>query len=282
MSRCRNEPLETDGVTIKLVVSDVDGTLVRQDKSLSPQVVAAVHRLRAAGVSFTLISARPVSGVMPLVAALDIDVPLAAINGGILFRPDKSVIAEHSIERAVVEGVFALAEGSAVDRWVFAGGQWFASSGEGVHVEHERIASNQAPVIRADFADLYDRADKVTFVSDDRALLKALADKAVSAFGDRATIGQSQVYYLDVTDVAANKGDGVAALAQMLGVDLADTLVLGDMDNDIAMFDRAGLSVAMGQAPDAVKVRADWVSSSNEEDGVAHAIDAFILPKVSS
>lgn len=269
-------------MTIKLVVSDVDGTLVRKDKSLGPQTIAAVGRLRAAGVPFTLISARPVSGVMPLIAALGVDIPLAAINGGILFRPDGGVIEEHRIERAVVEGVFALAEKSPVDRWVFAGGQWYASRGEGVHVEHERIASNQAPVIRTGFADLYARADKVTFVSDDRDLLESLAGKASAAFGDRATIGQSQVYYLDVTDTAANKGDGVAALAQMIGVELADTVVLGDMDNDVAMFDRAGLSVAMGQAPDAVKAKADWVSSSNEQDGVAQAIDAFILPRVSA
>jgi Cof subfamily protein (haloacid dehalogenase superfamily) len=269
-------------VTIRLVVSDVDGTLVRKDKSLSPQTIAAVHRLRAAEIPFTLISARPVSGVLPLVTPLGIDIPLAAFNGGILFRPGGSEIVAHPIDRAVAEGVFALAEGLAVDRWVFAGGQWHASSDRGVHVEHERVASNQAPMVRSDFADLYDTADKVTFVSDDRALLKALAERAIAAFGARATIGQSQTYYLDVTDTAANKGDGVAALAKMLGIDLADVVVLGDMDNDIAMFDRAGLSVAMGQAPDTVKAKADWVSSSNEEDGVAHAIDAFILPKVQS
>lgn len=268
------------GATIRLVVSDVDGTLVRKDKSLSPQVVAAVKRLGEAGVPFTLISARPVSGIMPLVAPLGIDIPIAAFNGGILFRPDGSEIVAHPIDRAVVEGVFALAEGRAVDRWVFAAGQWYASSDKGVHVAHERVASNQAPVVRGDFTDLYDSADKLTFVSDDRPLLKELADRAAAAFGDRATIGQSQTYYLDVTDTAANKGDGVAALARMLGVDMADVAVFGDMDNDVPMFDRAGFSVAMGQAPDAVKARADAVSTSNEEDGVAHAIDAFILPKV--
>jgi Cof subfamily protein (haloacid dehalogenase superfamily) len=267
---------------IKLVVSDVDGTLVRKDKSLSPRTIAAVHRLRAANIPFTLISARPVSGIMPLVAPLGIDIPVAAFNGGILFRPDGSEIVAHPVERAVVEGVFALAEGLAVDRWVFAGGQWYASTDQGVHVEHERVASNQAPVVRSDFGDLYDAADKLTFVSDDRTLLKGLAERAVAAFGDRATIGQSQTYYLDVTDTAANKGDGVAALAELLGVDLADVAVFGDMDNDVAMFDRAGFSVAMGQAPESVKARADEISSSNEEDGVAHAIDAFILPKVTT
>lgn len=269
-------------MTIRLVVSDVDGTLVRKDKSLSPQVIAAVHRLRAAGIPFTLISARPVSGIMPLIAPLGIDIPLAAVNGGILFRPDGSVITAKKIDAEIVAGIFALIADAAVDRWVFADDRWYASTDQGTHVDHERVASNQQPVLRDDFADLYDRADKLTFVSDDPALLKALAEKAKAAFGGKASIGQSQTYYLDVTDLAANKGDGVAALAKLLGVDLGDVAVFGDMDNDVPMFARAGLSVAMGQAPDNVKATADHVSSSNQEDGVAHAIDTFILPKVPS
>lgn len=269
-------------MTIKLVVSDVDGTLVRKDKSLSPQVIAAVHRLRAVGIPFTLISARPVSGVMPLVAPLGIDIPVAAVNGGIIFRPDGSVMSEHRVDPEAVAGIFALAEGLAVDRWIFADNRWYASSGIGGHVTSERVSSNQSPVLRHDFSDLYDRADKVTFVSDDPPLLKGLAERAVAAFGTRATIGQSQTYYLDVTDTAANKGDGVAELARVLGVDLAEIAVMGDMDNDVAMFRRAGLSVAMGQAPDAVKAEADFVSSTNQEDGVAHAIDTFILPRVAA
>lgn len=269
-------------MTVKLVVSDVDGTLVRKDKSLSPQVIAAVHRLRAVGIPFTLISARPVSGIMPLIGPLGINIPLAAVNGGILFRPDGSVIAAKKIDAATVAGIFELVGNAAVDRWVFADDYWYASTDQGTHVEHERVASNQQPILREDFTDLYDRADKLTFVSDDPTLLKSLAENAKVAFGGKASIGQSQTYYLDVTDLAANKGDGVAALAKLLGVDLAEVAVFGDMDNDVPMFARAGLSVAMGQAPENVKSAADHVSSSNQEDGVAHAIDAFILPKVTS
>ncbi len=267
------------GATIRLVVSDVDGTLVRKDKSLSPEVIAAVHRLRGAGIAFTLISARPMSGVMPLVAPLGIDIPVAGINGGVIFRPDGSVIAEHRVDAGVVAGLFAMAEGVAVDRWIFADNRWYVSSLDGERIAHESIASNAEPVLRADFSDLYDRTDKVTFVSFDAPMLRALTQRAAAAFGDRATVGQSQTYYLDVTDTAANKGDGVAALAKMLGIDLADVAVFGDMDNDVAMFERAGFSVAMGQAPDAVKARADEVSTSNDENGVAHAIDSFILPR---
>jgi Cof subfamily protein (haloacid dehalogenase superfamily) len=267
-------------MTIRLVVSDVDGTLVRKDKSLSQQVIAAVHRLRAAEIPFTLISARPVSGVLPLIAPLGIDIPLAAFNGGVLFRPDGSIIEQHVVDEEVVRGMFALAAELDVGRWVFADNKWYSSTSEGLRVERERLASNQAPILRSDFSDLYARADKVTFVSEDRDLLAGLAEKASALFGDRATIGQSQTYYLDVTDTLANKGDGVAALARELGIDLADIVVLGDMDNDVAMFVRAGLSIAMGQAPDSVKAAADLVSSTNEADGVAHAIDALILPRL--
>lgn len=269
-------------MTIRLVVSDVDGTLVRKDKSLSPQVIAAVQRLRAAGVPFTLISARPMSGMIPLIAPLGIDIPLAAVNGGIIFRPDGAVLSACHVDRAVVEGVLAIVGDAPVDLWVFADQRWYATSDQGVHVEHERVASAQSAVLRDDFADLYDRVDKLTIVSDDAPLLKSLADKAKAKFGTAATIAQSQTYYLDVTGVTANKGDGVAALAKMLGVEMADVAVFGDMENDVPMFDRAGFSVVMGQAPDSVKAKADEVSSSNEEDGVAHAIDAFILPKVKS
>jgi hydroxymethylpyrimidine pyrophosphatase-like HAD family hydrolase len=146
----------------------------------------------------------------------------------------------------------------------------------------DKDAAGLKAITADDFSDLYDRADKITFVSDDPPVLKDLAARGVAQFGARATIGQSQTYYLDVTDTHANKGDGVAELAAILGVDLAHVAVFGDMDNDVAMFARAGMSVAMGQAPDTVKSAADFVSTSNEQDGVAHAIDAFVLAKAAA
>jgi Cof subfamily protein (haloacid dehalogenase superfamily) len=268
-----------EGEAIKLVVSDVDGTLVDKDKKLTQPTIDAVKRLEAAGLGFTIISARPRSGMMPIANALEVDVPMGAFNGGTIFTRDGGVIAAHRIDRAVVEGIFALAEGLAVDRWVFAEDRWYASSNSGVHVEHERIASNQSPFVTADFATFYDRADKVTFVSDDPDLLAGLRRKAIAKFGKVATIVQSQTYYLDVTAVQANKGDGIAALAQALGVPLGATVAIGDQANDVAMFDRAALSIVMGQAPQAVKAKADRVTATNDEDGVAKAIDEIILSR---
>lgn len=260
---------------IKLVVSDVDGTLVDGKKQLTPGVKAAVGRLRAAGVQFTIVSARPRSGMMPIADALEIDTPMGAFNGGTVFTRDGTVTSQTFVDRAVVEGVFKVVEGAAVDTWVFADDQWFASTDQGAHVTSERVSSNQAPVVRHDFTDLFDRVDKITFVSDDAALLRSLAEQARD-FADKATIAQSQTYYLDVTALAANKGDGVVALSDTLGVPLSATAVFGDQANDLPMFARASVSYAMGQGPEAVRAKATHVVAPNTADGVAEAIDLVL------
>jgi len=262
-----------------LVVCDVDGTLVDKQKRLSEANVAAVKRLRAHGFGFTLISARPVSGMMPLAERLALDVPMAAFNGGIISRRDGSIAEHHTIPGEVARGVFEAVADAPVDRWVFAEDRWYASTDQGVHVDHERLASAQEPIVRGGVDELLDAADKITFVSDDHALLATLAER-VKPFADRATIVQSQVYYLDVTARAANKGDGVAALAHAIGVSLAKTIAIGDQANDLAMFARAGRSIAMGNATDAVKAEADDVTIANDADGVAHAIDNLILGRM--
>jgi hydroxymethylpyrimidine pyrophosphatase-like HAD family hydrolase len=108
-------------------------------------------------------------------------------------------------------------------------------------------------------------------------LLARLDGEIAAALGQFATVGRSQPYYLDITAPQANKGDGVAALAAAIGVPLTNVAVLGDEHNNLPMFARAGLSIAMGQGSDAVRSAADWVTLPNEEDGVAHAIDKIIL-----
>ncbi|WEK45041.1 MAG: Cof-type HAD-IIB family hydrolase [Candidatus Sphingomonas colombiensis] len=262
-----------------LVVCDVDGTLVDKQKRLTETTIAAVARLRKAGIRFTIISARPMSGMMPLAERLALDVPMGAFNGGIIFRRDGSIAEHHVIPADVSRGVFDLIGDAAVDRWVFADNHWYASTDQGVHVEHERLASAQEPIIRDTFDDLLDRADKITFVSDDAALLVALAEK-VKPFVDRATIVQSQTYYLDITALPANKGDGITALAHAMNVPLKHIVAIGDQANDLAMFERAGRSIAMGNATDAVKGRANDVTTGNDADGVAHAIDNLILGRM--
>ena len=261
---------------IWLLVSDIDGTLVRNDKSLAPATIGAFARLRAAGVKATLISARPPSGMLALAQALDIQGPLGAFNGGTILRGDGTIENAHRLEPAVARTTLALLDRAGVDVWLFARGLWYARTAQGVRVPHERLAADIEPTLVSGFDDI-DQVDKIVGLSEDFVGLERLEDVVKQAIGASATIARSQPYFLDITAPAANKGDGVAAIAQAAGVPLPQVAVIGDMPNDLPMFARAGLSIAMGQAPEAVRTAADVVTASNEQDGVAAAIDRILL-----
>jgi Cof subfamily protein (haloacid dehalogenase superfamily) len=265
-------------MSLRFVISDVDGTLVTHDKKLAPSTIDAVARLQAAGVPFTIISARPPSGIAWLVEALKPSGPIAAFNGGTIVAPDGTVVERHVLPRSAVEASFAAAEGSGADPWLFADGRWHIMDMGNPHVPHEILSAAQEPVVEHDMAHLFDTVDKLTWVSDEPAILHDIQARMRETIGDAATIGLSQTYYLDLTHPIANKGEGVATLARTAGVPLEQVAVLGDQYNDVPMFERAGIAVAMGQAPDGVKEKAGHVTTSNDEDGVAHAIDTILLP----
>lgn len=262
---------------IRLIISDIDGTLVRQDKSLSDGVISAVGRARTVGIAVSLISARPPSGMLWIAKRLELTGVLGAFNGGTIVRPDGTIVSADQIEPECAARALALLDHPAVTPWLFAGGLWYAFTTDDVYVPRERRAANIEPIIRDNFAGLLAHPDKIVGVSHDHTLLARLDVQIAAALGQAATVGRSQPYYLDITAPRANKGDGVAALAAAIGVPLANVAVLGDERNDLPMFGRAGLSIAMGQGPDTVRSAADRVTLSNEEDGVAHAIDKIIL-----
>jgi Cof subfamily protein (haloacid dehalogenase superfamily) len=267
-------------MSLRFVISDVDGTLVNNAKKLTQPTIDAIAKLEAAGIPFTIISARPPSGIAFLVETLKPTGPIAAFNGGTIIAPDGSVIERHMLDREMVEKSFAIAGRSAATPWIFAEGRWHIVDPANPHVPHEVLASAQQPLIETDMTPLFGEVDKLTWVSDDPALLHDLQGQMRAAIGDAATIGMSQTYYLDLTSPVANKGEGVATLARIAGVDLAQVAVLGDQYNDVPMFERAGIAIAMGQAPEPVKAKADYISTSNDADGVAHAIEAILLPMV--
>ena len=266
---------ETAAGKLRLFVSDVDGTLVRHDKTLSDANIAAAGRLADAGIAMSLISARPPSGMLWIAEKLGLDGPFAAFNGGTLFDRTGTVRWAARLADDVAAKCMALLEGRA-EFWVFAKSQWFAHSGEGKHAERERLSAGLEPTVRDDFSDLAHEVDKIVCVSDDSALLDTIEREVRECIGGTAYIVRSQPYYLDVTAPAANKGDGIAAIAAAFGAPLAQVAVAGDMNNDVPMFERAGSAIAMGQAPEQVRDAASFVSASNDEDGVAEAIDRLL------
>ena len=264
---------------ISLLVADVDGTLVTPEKTLTADAMAAVHNLSEAGVSFTLVSSRPPRGLAGLVATLDLKLPFAAFNGGALVRPDFSIIETHRLSSRTASAMLELLDRHDIEAWVFAEGDWRLRNPDGPYVASNRRTVGFDPTLVQGFEDVIDRIDKIVGVSDHPARLAQVEMEARRLLQGEATINLSNACYLDVTHPDANKGRAVEALCGLLDIDLRQTAVIGDMTNDVAMFEIAGLAIAMGQAPDVVKKSADVVTGSNAEDGFSWAVENLILPR---
>ena len=270
-----------DSPPIRLVISDVDGTLVTTDKRLTPAAIEAVRSLKAAGVRFTLISARPPLGLAAVAEALGVSEPMGGFNGGTLFTPDQSPIEAHRLDPGAAREAIARLEHAAVEVWVYADGTWRLKDANGLHADLERRTIGFGPTVVDSFEDVIGRVDKIVGVSDDHGLLARLMAELREELSGRARIDQSQTFYLDVTHPQADKGDGVRALCRRIGVEPQNTAVVGDMFNDVAMFQVAGFSIAMAQSPDAVKAAAKAISpAGNDDDGFARAVREILLPRI--
>lgn len=264
---------------LALVVSDVDGTLVTPDKTLTPAAIAAARRLSEAGIGFTLCSSRPPFGLKGLVAALDLRLPLGAFNGGAIVAPDLAPIARTLIPAPTARRAAALMERAGLDIWVFADGLWAARDPEAAYVDLERRTLDADPTIVPDLGDLLGRAAKVVGVSADPALVRRAESELAEALGDAALVHRSQPYYLDVTPPGVSKGSFVAWLARRLGIARQDIATIGDAGNDRAMFEASGLSVAMGNAPPELRRAASFVTGDNRSEGFAAAIERLLASR---
>jgi Cof subfamily protein (haloacid dehalogenase superfamily) len=263
---------------ISLVVSDVDGTLVTPDKRLTPSAVAAVERLREAGIGFSVCSSRPPFGLRMLIAPLRLELPFGGYNGGAIVAPDLSVVEQKLLPPEVAREAVAVFRQHRIDCWVFSGDGWLVANPEGAHVAHETRTVETPPTVVPDFSEAHLGAvGKIVGPSDDHALVARLAELLQGRLGGRAGVGRSQPYYCDVIPPGIDKGRLVALLAARLGVPQSEILVLGDMENDLLMFQRAGFAVAMGNASDEVKRAAQATTLSNEEDGFAAAIARYVF-----
>jgi Cof subfamily protein (haloacid dehalogenase superfamily) len=273
-----NDSVETLMTSIKLLIADVDGTLVTQAKVLTARAIDAAARLRAAGIELAITSGRPPRGMAMLVEPLRLTTPLAAFNGGIFIKPDLvTILEQHTIPLPVAVEVTDYLLGTGIDVWVYRGADWLIRDPRAPHVAHEEHTVQFAPTVTADIRKVLDGAIKIVGVSDDAPRLEKCEAELRARIGDHASAARSQPYYLDVTHPQANKGNVVRHCASQLGVPFSAIAAIGDMPNDVLMFGVAGVSIAMGNASREVQRTARYVTTSNEEEGFANAIDRFIL-----
>jgi Cof subfamily protein (haloacid dehalogenase superfamily) len=262
---------------ISAVVSDVDGTLMTDDKRLTPLAQAAVARLHARGIIFTIISSRPPRGVRMLLDPLEIKTPFGCFNGGLIARPDLSVITAHVLSSQVARCAVDILSARGAQSWIFAGPDWLVRDSDAPYVGLEERTVRFRPTVVEEFGSALDVAAKIVGVSADFELLARCEREVGAALAGQASVVRSQPYYLDITHPLANKGVALSALAALLSVPLAEIAVIGDGGNDVAMFERSGLNIAMGNASAPVQRAAHFVTDTNREEGFANAIDRFIL-----
>ena len=266
------------GKQIKLLLADVDGTLVTQDKVLTEQAIAATDELRQAGVTLALTSGRPPRGMSMLIEPLKLEGAIAGFNGGVFVHPDMSVIESHKLDLKTAKECLQLILDQGLDAWLYTEKEWLIRDAKAPHVARETWTVKFDARVVKDFSD-EQLADvvKIVGVSDDLAKVAACEKLAQQKLGDRASAARSQPYYLDVTNPQANKGGVVLMLAKLNNIKPEEIATIGDMPNDVLMFKKSGMSIAMGNASDEVKSQATEVTASNQEDGFAKAVRKFIL-----
>ena len=273
--------------TVKLLLADVDGTLVTMDKVLTDRAIQSVQQLHKAGILFAITSGRPPRGMAMLIDPLDIQTPIAAFNGGLLVDRDMKVIEQRVLPADLVTPVADMMSSHNLDVWLYSGADWYVPTADGPHVAREAWTVKFEPkVMSGGISGLPESVTrtvaKLVGVSDDHDAVEKATSAVHDTFGDHVTAAQSQPYYLDVTHPLANKGAVAKYLAAKYSLDPEEIATIGDMPNDVLMFAHSGLSIAMGQSSPEVKRAARRVTTSNDDEGFANAVDKFILGSSSS
>ncbi len=263
---------------IKMVIADVDGTLVTQEKVLTKRAADAVLRLHNAGIQFSVTSGRPPRGMAMLIDPLKLIQPLAAFNGGVLIEPDlMTVVDQNFLPVGVPEQVIETIEKHGLDVWIYTDTEWFVRDVNGAHVAREQWTVKFPPKVVKTFDGLLGRVAKIVGVSDNLEGVAKCETDVQHAGGTHISAARSQPYYLDVTHPNANKGEVVLAMSKLLSIPVDQIATLGDMPNDVLMFKKSGVSIAMGNASKEVQSSATYVTATNEDEGFAKAIEQFVL-----
>lgn len=269
-------------MAIKLIAIDMDGTLLDPENNITSGVKQAITAARQQGVAVVLATGRPYIGVKRYLEQLDMLSPddyCVTYNGALVQKAASGqCVAETTLGYEDYRYLEALSRQlgvhfHALDHHIL----YTANRDISRYTVHE-AALTGIPLhfCEPEQMDPAIRFPKVMMI-DEPALLDAAIAALPPETRTRYTVLKSAPYYLELLDKRVNKGTGVQALAGVLGLQPENVMAIGDQENDMAMLHYAGTGVAMGNAIDSVKAVADFVTKTNGEDGVAHAIKHFVL-----
>jgi Cof subfamily protein (haloacid dehalogenase superfamily) len=271
-------PATNQRARIRLLIADIDGTLITREKLLTPSSVQAVQRLKDAGILFGVTTGRPPAGTRMLLDSLPGLKFIAGFNGGIIVRRDFSLFKQNLLAPEAAQKVVRIIEEHKMDVWLYTDKDWFVRDPRAYRVDTEERTVQFPPKVTPSFAGLFDQVAKIVGISQNYETVARCERDVQERCGASVSAARSQPFYLDVTHPKANKGEVVVMAAEFAGIPLEEIATIGDMPNDITMFEKSGVSIAMGNASPEVQKAATYVTASNQEEGFAVAVQDFILP----
>lgn len=269
----------------KLLVLDVDGTLLNDEREISKRTLAALLKVQQMGVRIVLASGRPTYGLMPLAKTLELGnyggfvlsyngcQIIKAQNGEILFERRINPEMLPYLEKKARKNGFAI--------FTYHDDTLITDSPDNEYIKNEALLNNLKIIKEDEFSTAIDFAPcKCMLVSDKEEALIELEQHWEKRLAGTLDAFRSEPYFLEVVPCGVNKANTLGALLEHLGVTREEVIAVGDGVCDVTMLQLAGMGVAMGHSQDSVKVCADYVTASNEEDGVALAVEKLILAEV--
>ena len=269
----------------KLLVLDVDGTLLNDEREISKRTLAALLKVQQMGVRIVLASGRPTYGLMPLAKTLELGnyegfvlsyngcQIIKAQNGEILFERRINPEMLPYLEKKARKNGFAI--------FTYHDDTLITDSPDNEYIKNEALLNNLKIIREDEFSTAIDFAPcKCMLVSDKEKALIGLEQHWEKRLAGTLDTFRSEPYFLEVVPCGVNKANTLGALLEHLGVTREEVIAVGDGVCDVTMLQLAGMGVAMGHSQDSVKVCADYVTASNEEDGVALAVEKLILAEV--
>ena len=264
---------------IRLMLADVDGTLVTPDKVLTDRAIEAVRRLHAAGILFAITSGRPPRGMDMLIEPLDITTPIAAFNGGLLVDRNMSVIEQRVLPEDLVRPVADLIGSFGLDVWVYRGADWYVPDPKGSHVAQESATVRFEPKVMTSLDGLTSNVAKLVGVSDDLDAVARASSAAHDKFGDHVSAaGPSRTTSTSPIRTRI-RARSPAICPRSTRSRRRPWPRLATSRTTCWMFAHSGLSIAMGNASLEVKRSARRVTTSDTDEGFANAVEKFVLPR---
>jgi len=263
---------------IRLAAFDLDGTVMGPDRSITPRVREALAAAQARGVVVTLATGRMFSTVLPYALDLNIDAPLLACQGGwIQWVHADTPLLRVPLPVEVARDAVTLAEQQDWHTVLYADGEIFLRELRETPSFYEALLGLDNALI-PDWEHVFQHhtPDKVLFVAE-AAEIPAMGDLLRATFAGRGQVFRSHDRFIEVVPLGVDKGTGLAWLAEYLGISREDVIAVGDHENDVPMVQWAGVGVAMGNGTAHLQSAADWIAPPLEDDGVAVALERFVL-----